>query len=73
VRLLLNGQGRKVYFLRRIQRDPMYGDSQLSDAATQGKRRYSSEANDAQESDDVYGVYTTSKGIGLNGIACRDW
>lgn len=64
---------KKIYFLRRMPRDPMQNNMNLDAAASWGKRCYASEANDPQEGEDVYDVYSTSSQQGLNGIAYRQW
>lgn len=58
-------KGAKLYFLRRIPPDPFGGDW--------GLRSYASPPDDPEPGKDVFDVYSTSEGVGLNGVPYREW
>ena len=63
----------KIYFLRRIPRDPFATDSALAPAETWGKRSYASPPDEPKDGDDVFDVYTQASGNGINGRPLREW
>jgi len=73
VRDLKDPKKARIYFLRRLPRDPLVADAELSAADTWGKRSYASPPDDPKEGDDVFDVYSTAPGTGLNGRPYREW
>ena len=63
----------KIYFLRRIPRDPLADDSNVAAEDTWGRRSYASPPDDPKPGDDVFDIYSLSTGTGLNGVRYREW
>ena len=66
------GKG-KLYFLRRLPRDPFNREAGLSATQTWGKRSYASPPDAPREGADVFDVYSLSDAVGSNGVPYREW
>jgi len=65
--------GEKLYFLRRLPRDPFASDDLRDNESTWGLRAYSSPADAPMPGVDVYDVHSRSRSPGINGIPYERW
>ena len=70
---LHSSRGERIFFLRRLPRDPMHPDKTLPAAQTWGKRSYASSHENPREGRDVFDVYSLSDRRAIDGSRYREW
>lgn len=66
------GDQKRIYFLRRLPRDP-FADPDLPAAQTWATRSYESPPDAPRPGRDVFDVFSRSNRIGLDGSAVAEW
>lgn len=70
---LANTSGPKLYFLRRVPRDPFNADASVAAVDSWALRSFASPADKPAPGEDVFDVSSTSSDVGLNGIPYEEW
>jgi general secretion pathway protein G len=65
--------GGRIYFLRRLPRDPLDARPQVAAADTWALRSYASPPDRPQPGADVFDVASRAPGRGLNGVPYAEW
>jgi general secretion pathway protein G len=65
--------GARLYFLRRLPRDPMAADVSLPAAQTWSLRSYASQPDAPAPGRDVFDVHSGSRLVALDGSAYATW
>ncbi len=68
-----NPKKTRIYFLRRLPRDPMFTDAEAPAAETWGIRSYESPPDNPSPGNDVFDVFSLSQDVGSNGIPYVQW
>jgi general secretion pathway protein G len=67
-----SAEGRKIYFLRRLPKDP-FAPPDTPQNEMWGLRSYQSPPEEPKAGDDVFDVYSLNSGKGSNGVPYREW
>lgn len=65
--------GTRLYFLRRVPRDPFFADVSVPAVNTWGLRSFDSPPDHPHAGDDLFDVYSLSTRTGLNGVPYNQW
>ncbi|MDD3352656.1 type II secretion system protein [Zoogloea sp.] len=68
-----SADGRRIYLLRRIPRDPFVTDPEIDPVDTWGLRSYASPPDAPRAGADVFDVHSRAPGRGLNGVPYQEW
>jgi general secretion pathway protein G len=63
----------KLFFLRRLPRDPFFTDGAAAPEDTWGERSHASPPDRPSRGKDVFDVHSLSSGTGLNGVPYKQW
>ncbi len=66
-------EGKMIYFLRRLPRDPMNNNEFLAPEETWETRAYEGEPDDFSGGDDVFDIRSMSYDIALDGTEYKEW